>query len=294
MTRRPIGLSAPPSGLVQRARPWLGTLVWIRAESLVANPLDDDQVLGAIEAAFAVIAEIHHCMSAHDPDSDLARLARATPGAELRLNRHTCAVLRHAAYWWRVSGGAFDPVLAASSLQRRHLRPSFADPSGGPTGHLADIDWLDDCRVRLHRPVRLDLGGIAKGYAVDQAIATMQNHQLKNALVNAGGDLRSLGEWLWPIAVRDPLRPTRTQRHPALRVLQGAAMATSTGGSLSTDFVRSLKPGRQAVSPINSCTVLAADCVTADALTKWVLQSQAHSPKLQRVLRQHRAQAWQS
>lgn len=281
--------------LVRRARPLLGTLVTIQVR-LSANVFPGKDGLAHVyqimDKAFCVIQDVERAMSAHSQDSDLARLARVVPGADVVLSRHTVAVLRLATYWYQTSQGAFDPVLAANRLAALDLRPAFRGLALAPQVTLRELSIIGDDTVRLERPMRLDLGGIAKGYAVDCAIAELAANGLGATLVNAGGDLRGSGAWAWPVQVRSADVPTRFKKMKGLHSVRNAALATSTGAQLNGEFVRTRRA--RLAHHWSSCTVHAPDCVTADALTKWGLQSGAQSPRLARVLRAHGASMWRT
>jgi thiamine biosynthesis lipoprotein len=151
-------------------------------------------------------------------------------------------------------------------------------------------------KVRKTREVLIDLGGIAKGYAVDLAILALQQAGIGSACVNAGGDLRVLGSNPFPIAIRDPANITGTG---ATIALANGALATSAtyfsarllgpqlaaNGKLSDGKVSALVDGRsgQPVTSACSATVQASECMLADALTKIVMATgDAHHPLLAR------------
>jgi len=248
---------------LSRARPWLGTLVEIEVRHAGAEP----PALLAVERAFAAIARVHRLMSPVEPGGDLARLHAAAPGRWVRVRAETAAVLRAARHFHHASAGAFDPV-------------------AGGGGTMDDIE-IRGRRVRRRRAVRVDLGGIAKGYAVDRACAVLRRcPSISSGIVNAGGDLRCFG------AAR--LVPVRApgSRAPAyaLRV-RNAALATSA---------RALAPGplRGLVDPRSarpyrgraSATVGARTALAADALTKVALFA---APSVrERVLRRYGARAF--
>jgi thiamine biosynthesis lipoprotein len=122
--------------------------------------------------------------------------------------------------------------------------------------------------------LRVDLGGIAKGYAVDRAVLTLRDAGMEQIIVNAGGDLRVAG----------PERCSVDVRHPQSPSLSGCGLELQTA-SLATSaayFSRSMHQGREVsalVNPVSgaayvgsrSVSIVAADCMTADALTKIVL-----------------------
>jgi thiamine biosynthesis lipoprotein len=269
--------------LLRRAQPWLGTLVTIQVEAAG----DESAALRAMDAAFAVVAKVHALMSAHRADSDLARLACAPAGEPLVLDPHTIAVLRLAQHWRTTSRGAFDPEAAARRLARAGRRPGVAIAQDG-VGGLCRLRMLDERTVVSEDgPLPLDLGGIAKGYAVDQAVQVLQAAGVHSGLVNAGGDLRAFGPRAWDIEVQHAAVTPRTRR--LLRLCAGA-VATSTGAAHNPDFVAT----RRRASCWQSGTVLARDCVTADALTKWALQEREPSLRLRAALRSSGARLWRA
>lgn len=257
-----------------RARPLLGTLVTVQVRGEHAG------AKAAIEAAFAEVALVHRLMSAHAPDSELARLARARPGEPVALHPHTAAVLRLAQSFYRASGGAFDPQAAGERLADAGCRAGLCSPDAA-TGRFADL-VLDDDTVQPDGPLRLDLGGIAKGYAVDQAVAALRGHGIASGLVNAGGDLRAFGSTPWRIELQHPTVWARSQ--PLLRLCEGA-VATSVAGD---EFITT----RRRAFAWQRCTVLARDCASADAFTKWGLQQRAPSLQLHAALARAGARLW--
>jgi len=128
--------------------------------------------------------------------------------------------------------------------------------------------------VRFGRPLRLDLGGIAKGYAVDRAVHALQSAGVEDILVNAGGDLRIAGRWTQNLRLRHPQAPHLSAE---ILTLRNAALATSatyySRRRLGSGDVSALLDPRSAMPYIDSgsVSVRAADCMSADALTKVVL-----------------------
>lgn len=278
--------------LWQRARVLLGTLVSIHVRTPGDTP-DGADVRVAMEAAFDVMAHIGRVMSAHDAQSDLARLSRATPASDLTLDPHTVAVLTCAQHWQRVSGGAFDPSTAAVRLLQKGWRPGLSWPTSLSGAGLQALRVLSATCVHVDHALCLDLGGIAKGYAVDQAVAVLAQHGIHSALVNAGGDMRAIGPHVWPLDVRHADESARDRQMRGLRGLCQAALATSVRGVHNPEFVATMTPMRRS-TPWQSATVQAHDCVTADVLTKWALQSSRLCPSLTTNLRQHGARMWRS
>jgi len=250
---------------LRRARPLLGTLVEVRADAG-----DERTARRAIQAAFAEVEIVHRRMSFHEPDSDLSRLHAAPIGTAVALDPRTVEVLRCALELAELSGGCFDPCIAGILVSRGFLpepRSPFApDLAAG----WRDVELIDGRHVRLHRPLWLDLGGIAKGYAVDRAIDRLQGCGVDGALVNAGGDLRVAG------AVEDVVHLCGADNVGVVGAvaIRNAAVATSAGVATrrrcGTGWIGTHLDGRdgRVVGLFSSATVIAPDCMIADALTK--------------------------
>lgn len=265
-----------PSNNLRRARPLLGTLVDIRVDAEAA------QAAHAIEAAFAVVEQIHHLMSFHETNSDVSRINAADAHCAVNIDPHTYRVLAFARHIGDLSDGAFD-IAVADILVKDGFLPNNRKgslPAGAAT--YRDLDLLPDNCVQWQQHGWIDLGGIAKGYAVDCAVETLQSHGIRHGVVNAGGDLRCFGE-AESIHVRQPNSPT-TLMH--LGWLRDCAMATSGGyfsGTGGEDHrIDPLIDPRQRVSTTwnESVSVVASDCMTADALTKVVRLAPDAAPHL--------------
>jgi len=245
--------------IVRRARPLLGTLVEIRVEGM-----PETIALRAINAAFAEIAQIHCLMSFHEGGSDLARVHRARAGTSVRVDARTREVLACALRVAEASGGVFDPTVAFEQVARGNLpRPeSPFDPD--PKASWRDIELSGDA-VILRKPLWIDLGGIAKGYAVDRATEVLVDAGATQVCVNAGGDLRIAGARAETVHVRDA-----HGRVEAVVELADAALASSS--SATTGAAAHLHGvNRRALGGGITVSVAALDCMLADALTKTVL-----------------------
>ncbi len=263
--------------MLRRARPLLGTFVEITAAGA------PERVLGtAVDEAFTAIAEVQRRMSFHDPDSTLSRLNREAAKQPVAVDDKTWQVLRFAARLHRASAGVFDPSVAPA-LQAHGFLPGkeIADPERSPAanghGNFNDVEFLvAGRRIRFRRSgIVLDLGGIAKGFAVDEAVAALQRTGVPRGVVNAGGDLRVFGSVAWPVGIRAPLDPGRRLLDLALR---DRAMATSAPTFSPVRDVND-RPVGPFIDPRNgrpsaellSATVVAPSAMLADALTKWLL-----------------------
>lgn len=245
----------------RRARPLLGTRVEVAV-------LGDDEAafVRACDSAFAVVARFHAAMSFHEATSDLRAIAGAAPGRSLVIDGSTWAVLDLALELERASAGVFK-IAIGDELGRRGVLP-ILDLAAGPRLRVAAIDALHldgDSRLTVLSPVSIDLGGIAKGAAIDAAIAALRSAGTSVATVNAGGDIAVLGNIPQPITVRGP---------GGMLVEAGELSdgAIATSGPFAADAADSLV-APDAVRPRwadRTVSVVAPRCAIADALTKVV------------------------
>ena len=277
----------PPNTEIRRARPLLGTLVEIRAAAALARA----RLHAAIDAAFAAVQRVHGLMSFHDAASEVSALNREAQYRPLRVDAQTWAVLAAAQRLSRLSEGAFD-IAVGARLQRWGYLPSGSTPSAFE-GTWADIELLEDGRVRFHRPLLIDLGGIAKGYAVDCAIDVLRQAGVESALINAGGDLRALGVQPQLVQLRHPQNPAVSMH--ALSLCDEALATSANYFSRRVCAAGEVSPLLDPRSQLPwlgaaSVSVRAADCISADALTKLVLFA---APEVaERVLAVYGAQAY--
>jgi thiamine biosynthesis lipoprotein len=253
---------------LRRARPLLGTLVEITATG-------DSQagIMSAIDAGFGAIGRIEALMSFHDRHSQLSHLNRLAHRTALRVHRCTWDVLRCAQRISRATDGLFD-ISIGHELVRMGYLPRLPGARRNIQGSFRDVELLSGHRVRFRRPLCIDLGGIAKGYAVDCAVAHLRASGVVNGIVNAGGDLRVFGPLSQRVHLRDPANPGLLI--PFADVTNGA-LATSAAyfarakwhGQTVTPLIHGRRRG--CADTAFSVSVAAPTCMLADALTKVAL-----------------------
>jgi len=263
--------------LVRRAVPVMGTI----AEFAVVHR-DPRQAHDAIDAAIEELRRVDRLMTRFSATSEIGTANRLAASRPVAVSAATARVLEEGLAWAHASAGAFDPSLGRAIVlwdvgRRREPPPDGAVRRLAGRGFFRAVEldtWRGRPVIRLADPdAQLDLGGIAKGYGVDQAAAALRRHGVTQAIVNVGGDLYALGSAAdggpWTVGIRAPEHPERLAG--SLEV-QDAAVATS-GDYLQYFLHRGrryhhlLDPAtaEPRATPVRSVTVTAPTCVAADA-----------------------------
>jgi len=244
-----------------------------------------DNVRLAQAATEAVMQEMHRIdrtMSPHKPDSELSRINRDAARGPVALSAEMAALIARAIEFSRLSGGAFDITYAGAGHlydYRQGVKPSDEQLARAREAigwqHLL-LDGAERSLRFAREGVRIDLGGFAKGHAVDNATALLRSMGIAHAFVSAGGDSRVIGDRRgrpWTIGIRDPRQAGKVS---AVLPLEDVAISTSG------DYERYFEEGgvrhhhiidpKTGVSPrgVRSVTILAPDGLTAEALSKSV------------------------
>jgi len=272
--RSPSPVTDAP-GWVRREEAIMGTAIqaelWAPTASEAASALD------------AVMAEMHRidqAMSPHRPDSELSRINREAGHHAVPLSAEMTQLLAQAIAWSERSDGAFDISYAAAG-QLYDYREGVAPEPAALRQACAQINHRHlelDVRagtLRFGLPgMRIDLGGFAKGHAVDNAVKILQRRGIAHAMVAAGGDSHLLGDRRgrpWTLAIRDPRRAGEV-----VAVLPLVDVSVSTSGDYERFFERDGVRHHHVIDPrtgtsprgIRSVTILANDGLTSEALSK--------------------------
>jgi thiamine biosynthesis lipoprotein len=280
---------------VRRCRPLLGTFV-----EITARGRDERLLARGIEAGFAAIATVHRLMSFHDRLSDVSRMNRDAFPKGVNVHPWTWQVMKASKRFAEESHSTFDIAVAPWLTKWNYLPRRGYQFS--PTASSRDIFLRRNYEVFFRRGLIVDLGGIAKGFAVDRAVDALKENGIECGIVNAGGDLRTFGLASQLIHLRHPADPTRVAGAVRLRE---RSMATSgiyfERRRYRGEYVTPLLDGRtgQFGCELISVSVAAAECMAADALTKTVfvlrekaagLLSQYHADAL--LLERNGAPSW--
>lgn len=285
----PFSLAAATRRLAQAARSLHGG--WMQRDEVVMGTaihveLWSDDARRGQAAMAAVMAEMHRidaAMSPVKPSSELARINRDAGTRAVPLSEEMFVLLARALQFSQLSGGAFDISYAAAG-QLYNYREGLAPTDAALHEACQHIGWqaleLDASArtLRFGRPgMRIDLGGFAKGHAVDNAARILQQqHGIQHALVSAGGDSRAIGDRQgrpWSVAIRDPRNEAAV-----VALLPLIDTSVSTSGDYERCFLRNGKRHHHILDPRNgrspeavrSVTILGPDGLNTEALSKSV------------------------
>ena len=230
----------------------------------------------------AVMREMHRIdelMSPFRQDSELSLVNREAADHPVKISRELFDLIERSIYFSRISHGAFDITFSSVGYMydyREGVAPSDADIKKALPGinyrHIA-LDRQASTIRFARQGMRIDLGGIAKGYAVDNSIAILSKMGFHQALVTAGGDSRILGDKHgkpWMTGIRDPRK-----QDESVVVIPLSDAAISTSGDYERYFMRDgvryhhiLNPKTgKSVRGTRSATVIGPDATTTDALS---------------------------
>lgn len=236
----------------------------------------------AIDEVMAEMHRIDRAMSPHKPDSELSRINRDAHREPVPLSNEMFLLLVQAQRFAQLSHGAFD-ITFASVGNLYDYREGVAPGAQALARGRAAVGWRGlelDARTRsvkfAREGMRIDLGGFAKGHAVDNAAAILARHGIHHAHVAAGGDSRVIGDRRgrpWTIGVRDPRKADAL-----VALLPLVDTAISTSGDYERYFERDGVRHHHIVDPatgqsprdVRSVTVLAADGLTCEAMSKTI------------------------
>ena len=236
----------------------LGTFV----EILISGDCGREVLLEYSECAYAIIQDIHNKMSFHSKESELSKINKCAFKGPVKISKELSDVLRTGAKYSELSNGLFDMTVGYQLVQKGKLPDHGIACSTEATWQ--DIEIEDD-EVFFRRPLMVDLGGIAKGYAVDLGFERIareksQKKRISKIVVNAGGDLRS---WPWKgseVAIRIPKEPFTDTINVKM---SNSAVATS-----GPYFGGSIVANKEIITNAPSVSVFCENCIDADALTK--------------------------
>ena len=259
---------------LKRSQMIMGTMV----EITVMPP--DEQ---AIEAAFEEMKKVDTLMSTYKENSEVSILNRE---GENHLSAETLQVIREAINFSEITGGAFDITCRPLINLWKKAKKEQVIPSPQEIKEALSLVGYEKIKILpegdvvrfKQKGMQIDLGGIAKGYAVDRAIEALRKNGIRRALVNAGGDLYALGNGpggeKWKVGIQDP-----REEGKLLGIIKVKDVGVATSGDYQRYFTIEGKRLSHIVNPKTgqtvqdvpmSVTVIAPHATTTDALATGV------------------------
>lgn len=279
-----VALSLPASlrrytPLVKRTIPLMGTI----AEIQVVHG-NERFAVDAIDAAISELRWVESTMTRFRSDSDIGRANLGAGREAVRVTAESGAVIETALRVASVSDGRFDPAIGAASelwdVLNRHEPPApdrvqrLAARNMWRKVDVSTDAGSDGALVRFNdSDLRLDLGAIAKGYAIDRAADVLRRRGVRHAIITVGGDLYALGRSPegepWTVGIRSP-----HDRDELVSTLHVSDRAVATSGDYERFFSWRGHRYHHLIDPLtaaprstsfHSATVLADRCMDADA-----------------------------
>ena len=234
---------------------------------------------GCIEEVMGEMERIDQDMSPYIKTSELYKINQYAAEKPVKISQEMYDLIKRSFYFSDISHGAFDITFASIGYRydyRKHIKPTDAQIKAS----LKEINYhhikLDPEHrtIRFDMPgVRIDLGGIAKGHAVDNSITLLQRCGIKDAMVTAGGDSRIIGDHdgrPWMTGIKDP-----RNKKDSVVVIPLVNTAISTSGDYERYFIKNgvryhhiLNPRTgKSVHSTRSVTILGPDATTTDGLS---------------------------
>ena len=236
-----------------------------------------ETIRSAAQAGFKEISRIEDIMSAYKPNSELCLLNKAE---EYESSRELLYVIDRARYTSVLSDGAFDITCKPLIDLWHNARETNEVPdTQNILDALSTVGYrnisVKNNNVKFNKAgMKIDLGALAKGYAVDMAMNIIKNYDINGALVDAGGDIRAIGKRedgkLWEIGIKHP-----RERNRIIELINLENSAVATSGDYERFFMLNGKRYSHVIDPrtgypvdnqIVSVSVLSSDCLTCDSL----------------------------
>ncbi|MFT4718217.1 MAG: thiamine biosynthesis lipoprotein [Rickettsiales bacterium] len=243
---------------INRCKALLGTYV----EMNISGDFLDDDLLNMSQGIFLRIEEIENLMSFHKYDSELSYINSNAYHQSCSISNEMYDVLKQALVISELTNGLYD-ISIGSELVKNGFLPDRSIKSDN-SANFRDIS-LGDNKVKFSKRLQIDLGGIAKGYAVDQALLTIKNKDVK-VVINAGGDL-IMNDWIHKSI--DIKVPSLASNKMVNIKMKNKAVATSASYYFDNNKNPIVSPNtKRMVDDKRSVSVFAPNCMLADALTK--------------------------
>ena len=261
--------------LIKESRFYMGTLFDITV--LHADARKAEKI---IDKVFDEIKRIELMTSKFIPNSEVSKINQSSNENAYPISEEVYNLLKVSVHYSQITRGAFDITIGVIQDLWNFDNEEGQIPSSGTLLPLLslvgfkNIALKENFHVRLKKKgMKLDLGAIAKGYAVNRGIEILRNNHINNAILNGGGDLKCIGEKKqgspWEIGVRHPRDPSSI-----IATLKGNNQAIATSGDYQNYFVKNKVRYHHLLNPetgwpakgTQSATIISNNAMLADAM----------------------------
>lgn len=213
----------------------------ISIDMCVDKGADTKRTARKLDDVWQKIRDINTRMSGTSANSDIEKINASYKNPQ-KVGEDTVFILKESSRYKKMTGGVFDPTVRSIAEvwalgERQNRLPTAQEIADARAAmRLSGIKFLLGNRIEIANPkIRIDLGGIAVGFSVDEAVKTFRKKGIKNFLIDAGGDMYASGHNCsrkpWTIAVRNPEDSSKI-----LDVIQVSDMAVSTAGGFQKTY----------------------------------------------------------
>lgn len=255
--------------VIKRSTATMGTIIEVQ----VRNPESEDKANNAISAAFDEAERINQKYSTYIEDNLMAKLNN--PKAKsIKVDKETFKLLKKCDTLNKLTNGGFDPAVGnlIDLLGFEKQNPKLPSDDSVKAA-LKKVGWknieLRENNIYVkEKPVKLNFGAVAKGYAVDRAYEIMQSKGIEEFLINLGGEIKAKGTW--SVGVQHP-----REQGKVYETLEVTGRAVATSGDYEQYFEEDKKRYTHILNPVTgypadkvqSVTIVGDEVLTADALT---------------------------
>ncbi len=270
---------AKPTEPIKETRLLLGTIV-----NITAYGASYQETRGAVERAFSEISRLEAIFSKYRPESEISSINNSKDKTKpIKMSNETFYLIKKSIEFSKISDGAFDitvaPLLELWGFGKTPISEVPQEKKIREVLKYTGFDKisLDEAKKTVSfkdTRVKLDLGGIAVGYAVDRAIMVLKESDIKSAIIDAGGDVYCLGDKVnghnWQVGIQHPRDKNKLVSRIGLK-----DKGITTSGDYERYFTIKNKRYSHIVNPKTgypveeipmSVTVISNDCISADAL----------------------------
>lgn len=244
---------------------------------------DESKGVEIIQECFERISEIEKKMSVNIKDSEVSQINKNAQKDFTKVSEDTSKVLNKAIHYAKLSNGAFDPTIGkllklwgfGTENQKIPRKTEIDDALKYVDYKLLVKNNKNEFKLE-NKKMRIDLGGIAKGYAGDEVYKIIKEKGVKRAIIDLGGNILTLGKKMdgedWKIGIQNPFEPTGTP----LGVIEESNKAIVTSGNYERFFVKNKKryhhiidsnTGYPSENGIIGDTIITNSSIDADALS---------------------------